>query len=68
MSLCFKGMKQTKCDSENLFGDQNSKDTLSVYFCLNSLGFKNVVDPGNDIGQVGQQWGCQHLGLNIRLF
>lgn len=50
-----------------MYLDKNLKN-MFVCFCLNSLALKNLVDPSNGLGQVGQQWGCQHLGLDIRLF
>lgn len=45
-------------------GDENLEHMLSIYFCLRSLGFQHMADPGNLKGQAGQKWGYQHLGMN----
>lgn len=46
-------------------GDENLEHMLSIYLCLNSLGFQHMADPGNGKGQAGHEWGCQHLGMSI---
>lgn len=50
-----------------MYLNKNLKN-MFVCFCLNSLALKNLVNPNNGLGQVGQHWDCQHLGLDIRLF